>query len=107
MLADVPLVHRHLAFLGLRALLPLTEAALAIAAGHRNGAVHDLLTYRALVWLGNHAEYLYLCHWPLVVLFEGQEILLPRCGLGNGKRAPSYGVGSEGAGAGHLYSFCA
>jgi peptidoglycan/LPS O-acetylase OafA/YrhL len=70
-LASALFLHRQLSYPGIYALLPSAGAALVIAAGQQRNAVHELLTNRVLVWLGDRSYSVYLWHWPSIVLLAG------------------------------------
>ena len=63
-------LHRQLHYPGYYALFPSIGAALIIAAAHRPDAtgVHEVLTNRYVVWVGDRSYSIYLWHWPLLVL---------------------------------------
>ena len=67
---------------GWAALLPVSGAALLIAAGSQAWPNRRLLAWRPLVWVGLISYPLYLWHWPLLVLLRivegGQPPLLLR-----------------------------
>ncbi|WP_420453503.1 acyltransferase family protein [Ilumatobacter sp.] len=70
---------KQTAFPGVAALIPVTGAALLVAAAH--GPVARVLSHRSLVWLGDRSYSWYLWHWPAIVLIPLVVPGLPRAAL--------------------------
>ena len=64
--SSVVLSNKYVAFPGWRALLPTIGAFLIISSGPKAWLNRNLLSSRALVWVGLISYPLYLWHWPLL-----------------------------------------
>ncbi len=68
LIAATFLIDATTTFPGVATLLPVTGAALLIVATEsRDGRVHDVLTTRPMIWIGDRSYAWYLWHWPLIV----------------------------------------